>query len=277
MNRNDLLFSLFDPTGLGLEIGPSFNPLVAKADGYKVEILDHLSAANLREKYKSAPNVDLSKIEEVDYVSEGGSIFKLIGKPKHYDYIIASHVIEHTTDLLGFLTDCEQLLKDTGVLVLAVPDKRFSFDCLRSCSTTGQILQAHVEKRQRHTPGQVFDEIAYNCLRDGAIAWNIGDNGSLSFFRPLSDAKDVFDGLLLHDDNFYDIHAWQFTPSGFRLAMNDLHEIGATQLRENVFHETVGHEFYISLSKTGTGCSVDRLSLAEYSIGEQNAITVRFD
>lgn len=274
LNRKDLLFSLFDATGLGLEIGPSFNPLVPKAEGYKVEILDHLSAANLREKYKSAPNVDLSKIEEVDYISDGGSIFKLIGKNQHYDYIIASHVIEHTTDLLGFISDCEQLLNDKGVLVLAVPDKRFAFDCLRSYSTTGQILQAHLEKRQRHTPGQVFDEVAYNCLRDGEIAWKNGDSGALSFFRPLSDAKAVFEELQ-QNDIFYDIHAWQFTPASFRLAINDLSEIGAIRLRENSFHETVGHEFFISLSKSAAGCSVDRLLLAECSISEQKAITVR--
>ncbi|MCX7068398.1 MAG: methyltransferase domain-containing protein [Methylococcales bacterium] len=273
-SRKDLLFSLFDATGLGLEIGPSFNPLVPKADGYNVEILDHLSAANLREKYKGAPNVDLLKIEEVDYISDGGSILNLIGKHRHYDYIIASHVVEHTTDFLGFISDCEQLLNDDGVLVLAVPDKRFAFDCLRSYSTTGQILQAHLEKRQRHTPGQVFDEIAYNCLRDGAIAWKNGDSGSLSFFRPLNDAKAVFEELQQHD-KFYDIHAWQFTPSSFRLIMNDLFEIGAIHLRENSFHETIGPEFFISLSKGSIGCSVDRLLLAERTVNEQNAIIVR--
>jgi hypothetical protein len=266
-SRKDLLFSLFDATGFGLEIGPSFNPLVPKADGYKVETLDHLSAANLREKYKSAPNADLSKIEEVDYISDGGSILKLIGKIHCYDYIIASHVIEHTTDFLGFICDCEQLLNDRGVLVLAIPDKRFAFDCLRPYSTTGQILQAHLEKRQRHTPGQVFDEVAYNCLRGGAIAWKSGDNGSLSFFRPLSDAKTVFEELL-QLDIFYDIHAWQFTPASFRLVMNDLFKIGATRLRENSFHETIGHEFFISLSKSGAGCPVDRLHLAQRAISE---------
>ena len=274
LSRKDILFSFFDPTGVGLEIGPSFNPLVPKAEGYNVQILDHLSAANLREKYKNAPNVDLLMIEEVDFVSDGGSIFNLIDKHKYYDYIIASHVIEHTTDLLGFISDCEQLLKDNGVLVLAVPDKRFAFDCLRSYSTTGQILQAHLEKRQRHTPGQVFDEVAYNCLRDGQIAWKNGDGGDISFFRPLSDAKAVFEELQ-QQDTFYDIHAWQFTPSGFRLAINDLYEIGATRMQESSFHETIGHEFFISLSKSGVGCSVDRLLLAEYSINEQNAIIVR--
>jgi len=168
MDRKERLLSLFDATGVGLEIGPSFNPLLPKRDGYDVETLDHLSAADLREKYKNA-SVDLSAIEEVDYLSDGGSIRELIGKPEHYDYIVASHVIEHTTDLLGFVSDCEQLLKRTGLLVLAVPDKRFCFDCLRPCSTSGQILQAHLEQRKRHTPGQVFDEIAYNCLGPGQV------------------------------------------------------------------------------------------------------------
>ena len=97
MDRKERLLFLFDATGIGLEIGPSFNPLLPKRDGYDVETLDHLSAADLREKYKNAPNVDLSAIEEVDHLSDGSSILQLIGKPEHYDYIVASHVIEHTT------------------------------------------------------------------------------------------------------------------------------------------------------------------------------------
>ena len=273
LNRKSLLFSLFDATGLGLEIGPSFNPLVPKSDGYNVEILDHLPAADLRKKYAGA-DVDLSKIEEVDYVSNGGSILGLIRKPKHYDYIVASHVIEHTTDFLGFVSDCEQLLNDRGVLVLAVPDKRFAFDCLRPYSTTGQILQAHMDKRQRHPPGKVFDEVAYNCMRDGAIAWGAKDSGSLSFFRPLQDAKAIFEALEKHD-TFHDIHAWQFTPSSFRLIMSDLAEINVIGLREKSFQDTVGHEFFITLSKTSMGCPVDRLLLAERMVSEQNKIVVR--
>jgi SAM-dependent methyltransferase len=273
MDRKRRLLSLFDATGVGLEIGPSFNPLLPKRDGYNVETLDHLSAADLREKYKSAPDVDLSAIEEIDYLSDGGSILELIGKPAHYDYIVASHVIEHTTDLLGFLSDCEQLLKDTGILVLAVPDKRFSFDCLRPCSTAGQVLQGHLEQRKRHAPGQVFDEIAYNCLRAGAGAWKRNDAGALAFFRPLSDAHDAFEELR-HRDRFHDIHAWQFTPSSFRLIMSDLAAIGATGLREKSFEDTIEYEFLVSLSKAGSGCPVDRLALARQAVSEQNAIRV---
>jgi len=273
MDRKERLLSLFDASGVGLEIGPSFNPLLPKRDGHNVETLDQLSAADLREKYRNAPNVDLSAIEEVDYLSDGGSILKLIDKPGHYDYIVASHVIEHTTDLLGFVSDCEQLLKSTGILVLSVPDKRFAFDCLRPCSTTGQVLQAHLEQRKRHTPGQVFDEVAYNCLRAGAGAWTREDTGPLAFFRPLADAQEVFEELR-HRDRFHDIHAWQFTPSTFRLIMSDLAGIGAIGLREKSFEDTVEYEFLVSLSKAGAGCPVDRLTLARQAVTEQNAIRV---
>jgi SAM-dependent methyltransferase len=275
MGRKELLFSMFDAKGLGLEIGPGFNPLVPKRDGYTVETLDHQTARELREKYQNA-GVDLGQIEEVDHVSSGGSILQLVGKPKHFDYIVASHVIEHTTDLLGFVKDCQQLLKDSGVLVLAVPDKRFSFDCLRPCATTGQVLQAHLDQRSRHTPGQVFDEIAYNCTREGAIAWPPEASGPLALFRQLEDAKAFFEHYL-QSGSYVDIHGWQFTPSSFRLILNDLAQIGATTLREQAFHDGQGSEFFTALCTQAAGCPVDRLQLAQQAIQEQQAMRMLAD
>ncbi len=256
---------------IGLEIGPSFDPVVSRRDGHNVEILDHLSADDLRAKYKDAPNVNLALIEEVNYVSDGCSILELIGKPGHYDYIVASHVIEHTVDFLGFLLDCQHLLKASGRLVLAVPDMRFSFDCLRSLSTTGQVLQAHVDKAKRHSIGNVFDEMAYNCQRDGAIAWQRNAGGTLTFFRPLSDAKWITEQYM-NGDMFLDIHAWQFTPSSFRLILNDLGELGLLELHEKLFDEASENEFFVVLSKNATGCAVSRIVLAERTLMEQRAI-----
>jgi hypothetical protein len=47
MNRIDRIKSLFDVNKFGLEIGPSFNPIVPKSEGYNVEILDHLNRDQL--------------------------------------------------------------------------------------------------------------------------------------------------------------------------------------------------------------------------------------
>jgi SAM-dependent methyltransferase len=124
-DRRDVILRHLDLDGLGLEIGPSHSPLLPKSQGYRVETIDHADANHLREKYR-ALGQDVGRIEEVDYVSGGGSIFETIGKPGRYDYIVASHVIEHIPDILGFLQDCERLLKPNGHVSLAVPEERFS-------------------------------------------------------------------------------------------------------------------------------------------------------
>lgn len=147
--RADLIRSLVDLGGRGLEIGPSYNPIVPKSSGANVEVLDHAPAQQLRAHYAGDVNVDSNLIEEVDFVTEGRSMVDAVGELGRYDWIIASHVIEHQPDLIGFLKDCSALLRANGKLALAVPDKRFCFDVFRPVSSTGALLQAHHEKRTR--------------------------------------------------------------------------------------------------------------------------------
>jgi SAM-dependent methyltransferase len=268
-----LLLSLLDLSGVGLEIGPGFDPLVPKSSGRRVETVDHASAAELREKYRNVANVDISRIEEVDYVSDGRPLGELINKPGHYDYIIASHVIEHTPDMLGFLKDCQTLLKEDGVLVLAVPDKRRCFDVFQPLTSTGMVLQAHLERRTRHTPGLMFDFIAYYGLRDGKSGWGFGADGPLAFAHDLFFARYGFEQAI-SSATYVDAHAWRFTPSSFRLVVNDLHECGHLGLRERFFSESDTFEFYVSLSRRGPGCPFDRLTLARMTLVEQQDTAV---
>jgi SAM-dependent methyltransferase len=266
MDRRALLLSMIDTSRLGLEIGAGYNPLLPKADGWRVETLDHAPREVLVAKYAGA-DVDTSRIEPVDHVSAGGSVFDAVGEEGRFGWIVASHVIEHTPDMVRFLLDCQRLLQPDGVLALAVPDKRMSFDALRPLTSTGDVLQAHLEGRTRHTPGRVFDEVAYNVLRGGALAWDAGNAAPLAFFRPLADAQ----AMLAHvrDSAAYiDIHAWQFTPSSFRLVAADLHGIGVLALRESAFHAG-GGEFLVGLSRAGAGPGVDRLALAQRALAEQ--------
>lgn len=270
MDRSERLKSLFDPFGFGLEIGPSHNPLLPKSEGFQVETLDHMSQEQLKLKYSNIESVDVSRIEHVDYVSDGSSMRNLINKKHCYDYIVASHVIEHITDPLRFFLDCEVLLKEDGVLALAIPDKRFIFDVTRPLATTGGILQAHIEQRTRHTPGAIFDEVAYNVLRNGCPGWHSEDSGSLSFASDITTVKKIFEDVQ-HTDHFHDIHAWQFTPSSFRLIVNDLWEIKSIKFQELQFYPE-GGEFFISLAKSTKCTSQDRLELIKQIFLEQQVI-----
>jgi predicted SAM-dependent methyltransferase len=267
-DRRDAVLRHLNLDGLGLEIGPSHNPLVPKSKGYRVEIIDYADADHLRDKYRELRQ-DISRIEEVDYVSNGGSILDTIGKPGRYDYIVASHVIEHVPDLVGFFRDCEQLLKPDGRLSLAVPDKRYCFDLLQTLSTTGHALEARHARRT--DPGTAFDFIANFARRNGRETWGIEDHSEPGFIHGLAQAKQLFDHM--HTSNDYvDVHVWRFVPSSFRLIVSDLNALGETSLQELSFAAPGGFEFFTTMSRDAAGCQLDRLTLAKQAFVEHGAI-----
>lgn len=91
MTRSETLRSMFEADGKGLQIGPSYNPLMPKAAGFRVETLDYLGAESLRRKYANT-GMDLSVVEEVDYIADGRPMTEVIGDRQRYDWIVASHV-----------------------------------------------------------------------------------------------------------------------------------------------------------------------------------------
>lgn len=271
MTREDVLKSMFDPAGRGLEIGPGYNPLLPKRAGYRVETADYTDADGLRAKYTGNPHVDINAIEDVDHVIRAGGLFSAVGNLEAYDYIVASHVIEHIPDPIRFLRDCEKMLRRGGVLVLAVPDKRHCFDVFQPLTSVGQWLQASVDRRERPPLGAILDDRVWNALRGGAIGWAPSDAGDLSFVLDLAAAKEAFKADRVSAD-YIDVHVWRFVPSSFRLMVNDLHALGEIGLRESAFRDSVGNEFYICLSRAAGGCPVDRLTLARQMLREQAAI-----
>lgn len=276
MDRRELLLSMFDPSGFGLEVGPSYSPLLPKRSGYNVETVDHASADELRQKYKT--HVDVGNIEDVDYVSDGGSLVDLIGQTGRYDYVFASHVIEHVTDVVRFLSDCERLLKPDGVLVLAVPDKRFCFDTLRPVSTVGSAIQTYIENPKRHPPGMVFDHVSLVSSKNANIVWLEPSLDGIAFLHAPGDAKAALHQAQTQEE-YIDIHRWQFTPEYFRYFVSVLNESGFLGLRETQFHKNDAeklhrHEFYIALSAKGAGPDKSALELLKAAHGELREIAV---
>lgn len=256
-SREKVLRTLIDTSGLCLEIGPSYNPVLPKSLGYNTVTVDHADASELRRKYASHEGVDVSKIEEVDYVWRGEPLATLIGAAR-FDLVIASHMIEHIPDMLGFLKECEKLLRQHGKLLLAVPDRRRCFDFFRPISTTGAVLQAHLEQRTRHAAGTAFDFIANFAVLDTRMGEASPRRFSLS--HPATAAKQLFDRAS-SSEGYIDLHAWVFTPSSFRLIVSDLNDIGALALKEDSLWDTPIFEFVTVLSRQGCGCPMDRADL----------------
>ena len=260
LGRNDKVLFALDRRGVGLEIGPSFSPIAPKSDGFSVEVLDHATAAELREKYRGHRNVDVSRIEEVDHVWRGEPLDQLLGG-RRYDWIIASHVIEHIPDLLGFFQQCARLLEPGGALSLVIPDKRYCFDYFRWPSTTGDLLQASADGRRCHPAGVVFDHVASIVKRGADVSWNAQAGGELSFIHGLGEAKSAFDRAR-GSDEYVDVHCWRFTPASFRLILTELRLLELIAFEQVCCFPTEGCEFFVTLKPASAALgSVDRMAL----------------
>lgn len=242
-----------DKQDIGLEIGPSHNPVVPKKEGYHVEIIDYLSRQGLIEKYKME-NVDFEAIEDVDYVWRGEKYSTLTGKKDYYDYVIASHVIEHTTDFIGFVNDCTDIIKEMGIIVLAIPDKRYTFDCFRENSSLAEVIDESFCNKKIHSAGRVAECTLNTVRRRGKDSWKWIDKirypgAGYAFSNDYNLARYSIDRIHNFSD-YMDIHNYVFTPASFRLMILDLQVLGYINVTVEKMKSSRGGEFVVVLKKT---------------------------
>lgn len=236
---------------IGLEIGPSLRPCAPKKDGYQVEIIDHLDKNQLIQKYECM-GLDVSAIEEVDYIWDGRTYSEITGKENYYDYIIASHVIEHTSDFIGFLQDCSRMLKVNGILSLAVPDKRYTLDHFRMVTTTGKIIDDHLDVLKLGSIGTLMDYGMHVVRRSGLTSWSKQDVPNIEKEYELVYEKEELKNIYQNTINarcFHDIHQYVFTPSSFKLLIKELLEYDFIDLDIDNAYDTKTEEFIVSMRK----------------------------
>lgn len=258
--RTEIVRGMVDPAGRGVELGPLNQPMMAKRDGFDVLIVDYLDTDALRAKYGTDehPDVDPSRIEAVDVVSHGEPLTELLGEAGGFDWVVAGHVIEHIPDPVSFLQDVERILRPDGRLALAVPDLRVTLDHYGEATTTGQVLDAHAERRTRPTPGQAFDHYARAAALGGRIAWSASDAGVPELLHPYAAARAAYERALAGDDFGGELHCWRFTPASLRLLVDDLRALGLTALGVVAEHDTVGCEFFVALGRTAAPPAAER-------------------
>lgn len=238
--------------GAGLEIGPSYNPIAPKSAGFDVRILDHDTQDGLVAKYRTAglSEAELARIEPVDYVWAGGDITQVIEPDTRFDFIVAAHVIEHTTDVIGLLNSAATLLKPSGVLSLIVPDKRFTFDRARPLSTAGQIVEAHLLPRTFHGPAAFIDTHLYSVRNHGdGMVWDRATDTRLNLAQCSWEAVRHTVGTVMSDEYYHDIHRWVFTPESLVLLVNDLRHLGFIDMEVASLTPTDSYEFFLTLRR----------------------------
>lgn len=137
--RRGHLLKHTDLSGLGLELGPYDQPTVFKSEA-QVRYLDW---KNREQLVRECTHPDLiEQIPEIDYVVESNRYGDYISDK--FDYIIANHVMEHAPNMIQWLADLGAMMNDGGILFLALPDKKFSFDKYRQDTALSHFVAEYL-------------------------------------------------------------------------------------------------------------------------------------
>ena len=151
----------------GLEIGPLHNPLVRKSDGV-IFYVDHADTEFIKKANRN-PQFNNDDIVDIDIVWGDRPLKELVPHPM--DYVVASHVIEHVPDMIGWLMDLHGALTEDGLICLAIPDRRFTFDLRRPESTAGEMVEAYLLRVRRPPARHLFDQVSLQAAFPKAQGW----------------------------------------------------------------------------------------------------------
>lgn len=264
---------------IGVEIGAANNPIIPAHIG-TCRYVDYMTTEQLRERLADYPYRD--SLVAIDYVWSGsGSLVDRIGADR-FDYAIASHVIEHVPNPVGWFSGIYEALKPGARFNLAIPDRRFTFDICAPESSLGEFVEAALLNYERPSARQVFDCCYYGKAIEPGNRWSDkldvqsvpAFTGDIAPALALQQAREAIQGT------YFDSHCWVFTPDSFLRVLRGLCLVGMFPFELVDFHPTIEDEFefFLCLERPLEALAADallarqiaRIDFFEKAIEERN-------
>ncbi|GAB4318727.1 MAG: methyltransferase domain-containing protein [Candidatus Sumerlaeia bacterium] len=179
--------------GSGLEIGALHSPMHVPTD-VRVVYVDRLSVEELRRHY---PELADRPIVAPDIIADGQTLAP-VGDGTQ-DFVIASHFLEHCENPILALCHMLRVLRPGGVVFLAVPDKRRTFDAARPVTPLNHLWRdfedgPQVSRRDHYLEwAALVDKLPPQAAAEEAAHYmNIGYSIHFHVWRP----HDVLELLL---------------------------------------------------------------------------------
>ncbi|MEO9324933.1 methyltransferase domain-containing protein [Nocardioides sp. C4-1] len=196
-------------------------------------------------------------IPEIDHVllhdGRVRTIPEAVGTAAGFDWVMASHVIEHVPDVIGWLAQVAEVTAPGGALVLVVPDRRYCFDVHRPGTTTGQLIQSHELGETVPSVRAVFDYKRGHAVTDVKEAWAGRPPGYDRRIYSLDQVVEQVD--LARSGEYVDAHVWTFTPGSLVEQLVELRALGLSRWRVETYTETRQDEleFFVVLRQLPAG------------------------
>ena len=232
----------------GLEIGPLDKPVIRKEDG-SIKYIDYMAKDELSKRHPNAVNP--KELVDIDYViSPQQKISSALSEK--VDYLIACHVIEHIPNMIAWLEDIHAILNNHGYLFLAVPDKRYTFDILRTLTPLSHLLNDYHRNIEKADFEHVFEHIYLKREISSSMFWNNSLGNALSKAR--FTVSDAYARSLreIGPDKYPDIHCHVFTGPYFMEVIESLIEMRLLRYSICAFEDVRRpfNEFLVVLQKS---------------------------
>jgi hypothetical protein len=208
----------------GLEVAPYFNPFTdrEKHDVFYVDCIDN---EEIRRKAAANPGAAGAKVPAIDAVWVPGKRLTKCVRGRRFGWALASHVMEHVPNPLGWLSEIVECLEDGGMLALLLPDRRGTMDYYRRETTFAEVVGWSIEKPSRPTPTQVMDFLSQGFMDTGTLDFarmpafadaprHYSDRDALSFARMAQDRG-----------TYLDAHVSVWTPESFEAVFRRVTEL----------------------------------------------------
>ncbi len=255
--RQHRLWDLHDfSVGRGLEIGPLHNPSIRREHA-DVKYLDVFERDLLLENYEGHPQVLPELVPEIDFALYDGeqvrSLPEAVGDEPAFDWVMASHVIEHVPDIIGWLKQVAEVTVDGGRLVLVVPDRRYCFDVHRPGTTVGQMLQAHELGESVPSVRAVYDYKRGHAYTKAPDVWAGKPPGYETRIYDLDAVLEQVEKARAGE--YIDAHVWPLTPGTLLEQLIELREIGMSEWMVEAYTTTPRNEleFFMVLQRLPRG------------------------
>ncbi len=277
MTRDQTVLRFITREMRGIEVAPYHSPLASKAQGYNCLTLDIFNFEQLRENARNDPNVrdKIHRIESVDIVASATDLEAAVaarGELESFDYILSSHNFEHLPNPIRFLNACGAVLKKDGLLTMAIPNKRFTFDYSRALSSFANFYRAFHENHSQPDPWISFD-FGASFAKDVPVS--PGAPGIPKYANNLTEQFNELQRKLKEKETgpYVDAHVWVFTPESFISIIKDCIILKLIPLRL-VHVELVNFEFYVHFRNTGFA-SAEYISQLEENRSSSAALAFR--
>jgi SAM-dependent methyltransferase len=228
--------------GSGVELGPGHHPMPIPYPGVTVQYVDrwqpeenlalftNLEAGATFPKPDIVANLDVDRLSALDDTSQ--------------DFVIASHLLEHLADPLTQIGEIHRVLKPGAVVLVYLPDRRYTFDRKRTATPLAHLIADH-----RDQATVVSDEHIEDYLRKTDV-WD-----------PTWTKEQEREQFELNRQRSIHVHCWsedEFLP----VLVHTIVEMGMRwELLDAVFVEDVpgGFEFGFVMRRSAVATAADLL------------------